>query len=163
MVPPFSPECGGERSVAEDANTALTRIPQTERAVVNPSQETYEAERREQVLVLAYGEVLKGLGSEIVRLRILPPGEAKPLYADLYDKSRNNLVEAKGTGTRNDIRMALAQLADYSRFIEPSPERAVLLLERPRRDLEELLLSQNLHVIWCDGESFTDNGDSRFT
>jgi hypothetical protein len=96
-------------------------------------------------------------------LRILPPGEAKPLYADLYDKSRNNLIEAKGAGTRNDIRMALGQLADYGRFIDPSPERAVLLLERPRRDLEELLLSQNLHVIWCDGESFTDNGDSRFT
>ena len=34
-------------------------------------------------------------GSEVVRFRIQPRGEARPLYADVYDKTRNNLVEAK--------------------------------------------------------------------
>jgi hypothetical protein len=156
-----------ENAVGAGGDAAVVEVPieqqHTERAVVNPAQQPYEAERREQTLVLAYQEFLESRGSEIVRFRVLPPGEAKPLYADLYDKTRNNLVEAKGTGTRGAIRLALGQLADYSRFIEPTPSRAVLLPERPRSDLEVLLLSQNVKAVWREGDSFTDNDDGRFT
>lgn len=44
---------------------------------------------------------------------------------DLYDKTRNNLIEAKGAGARGEIRMAVGQLADYSRFLTPTPCLAV--------------------------------------
>ncbi len=66
--------------------------------------------------------------------------------------------EAKGTATRNSIRLAIGQLADYGRF-PPSPSRrAVLLSERPRPDLETLLESQRIAAVWrTENDGFTDN------
>jgi hypothetical protein len=135
----------------------------TERAVVTPGDEPYEIERREQTLVLAYKAFLEARGSEVVRFRIQPRGEARPLFADVYDKTRNNLVEAKGTGARAAIRMALGQLADYARFINPPPRCAVLLPERPRPDLEALLLSQGVYAVWQTGDGFADNARELFS
>jgi hypothetical protein len=94
------------------------------------------AERREQQLILAYCQFLREKGSHVTRHLIRPEGEAKPLFSDLYDTTRNNLLEAKGTVKREAIRMAIGQLADYRRFIEARPSCAVLLPERPRPDLE---------------------------
>jgi len=157
-----------EAAVTGDMNVpAAVEVPveeqHTERAVVTPGDEPYEIERREQSLVLAYKAFLEARGSEVVRFRIQPRGEAKPLYADVYDKTRNNLVEAKGTGARAAIRMALGQLADYARYINPAPKCAVLLPERPRPDLEALLLSQGVHAIWQTGDGFAGNGGEEFS
>jgi hypothetical protein len=58
--------------------------------------------------------------------------------------------------------MALGQLADYSRFLVSDVERAVLLPEKPRRDLEVLLSSQNVSCVWPQGRGFTDNADGKF-
>ena len=69
-------------------------------------------------------------GSRIARHLIRPEGEAKPMFSDLYDATRNNLLEAKGTVTREAIRMAIGQLADYRRFVDPRPSCGVLLPER---------------------------------
>jgi hypothetical protein len=134
----------------------------TEQVIVNPSHEPHTAERREQALVLSYEQHLVARGSEVTRHRIQPPGEGKPLLTDLYDKTRNNLIEAKGTGVRGEIRMAIGQLADYSRFISPRPNLAVLLPDRPRRDLEELLASQGISAIWQEGGAFIDNAEGCF-
>ena len=166
-VPGGVPPESVERAVtSEPSQPDVVEVPveeqHTERALVNPSGETHEAERREQPLVLAYRAYLEAHGSVVIRLKIQPAGEAKPLYSDLYDQTRNNLVEAKGTGTREAVRMAVGQLADYCRFITPAPAQAVLLPERPRADLEALLLSQNLHAIWQDGRTFQDNAGGRF-
>jgi hypothetical protein len=166
-VPGGVPPESVERAItSEPSQPDVAEVPveehHTERALVNPSGKQREAERREQPLVLAYRAYLEARGSVVIRLKIQPAGEAKPLYSDLYDQTRNNLVEAKGTGTRDTIRMAVGQLADYGRFINPAPARAVLLRERPRADLETLLLSQNLHVIWQDGRTFQDNADGSF-
>jgi hypothetical protein len=95
----------------------------TEQVIINPSHEQRTAERREQALVLLYEKHLNACGSDVTRHRIQPPGESKPLLTDLYDKTRNNLIEAKGTGTRGAIRMAIGQLADYSRFLRPPEGR----------------------------------------
>jgi hypothetical protein len=43
----------------------------------------------------------------------------RTLNSDVYDATRRNLVEAKGTGTREAVRMAIGQLADYGRFAPP--------------------------------------------
>jgi len=134
----------------------------TERALVNPSKEQYETERREQKLVLKYEAHLKLQGSHVVRFRVQPAGEAKPLYADVFDKTRNNIVEAKGSGTRSAVRMAIGQLADYSRFIDTDAARGVLLPERPRPDLEALLGSVGVFAVWPDGATFADNAGGRF-
>ena len=59
---------------------------------------------------------------------------------------------------------AIGQLADYKRFVDPPPNHlAVLLPSRPRSDLEALLTSENIQVIWPAGEGFSDQGCRRIT
>lgn len=58
--------------------------------------------------------------------------------------------------------MAIGQLADYARFIDPSPQLAVLLEAKPDLDLEQLLSSQNIAVIWPRGDGFHDNAGGQF-
>ncbi len=136
----------------------------TEKFYVSPSSEEITAERREQQLVTEYAQYLRDRGREVERRRYLPEGETKPLYCDVFEITRHNLVEAKGTGTREAVRMAIGQLHDYKRFEPDSPSLAVLLPERPRPDLEQLLGSQDIAVIWrtAPGE-FHDNAGGQFT
>jgi hypothetical protein len=126
----------------------------TEKAFVAPSRQEYEAERREQALVLAFHEHLAKKGHDVDRLKIVPPGEAKPIFCDLIDNSTNTLYEGKGTVERGAIRMAIGQLMDYSRFVEPTPRLAVLLPSEPRRDLQELLRVAGVELVWRDGKRF---------
>ncbi|HLM86946.1 MAG TPA: hypothetical protein VK272_12235 [Solirubrobacteraceae bacterium] len=129
----------------------------TEKAFVAPSQAADEAERREWALVLAFRDHLLGQGHEVGRLKIVPPGEAKPLFADLIDRTTNTLFEAKGTVERGSIRMAVGQLLDYSRFIVPTPRMAVLLPAQPRADLLGLLSSARVGVVWREGKKFVES------
>jgi hypothetical protein len=129
----------------------------TEKAFVAPSHKAYEAERREQVLVLAYRDYLLNQGHEVVRQKILPPGEAKPIFSDLMDRTTNTLYEAKGTVERGAIRMAVGQLLDYSRFLTPKPRLVVLLPSRPREDLQELLTSAGVSFVWRERKKFVDS------
>jgi len=125
----------------------------TEKAVVEPSRKPYEAERREAKLVLKFADYYAAHGHVAQRYQILPPGEARPLFTDLYFPSLRLLVEAKGTVERGAIRMALAQLLDYSRFID-SAAGAVLLPERPRQDLVDYVLRYGMQLIFQDGKEF---------
>lgn len=134
----------------------------TEKAFVAPSRKEYEAERREQTLVLAFRDYLLSAGHDVSRLKIVPPGEAKPLFSDLIDRTTNTLFEAKGTVERGAIRMAIGQLLDYGRFVKPSPRLAVLLPSRPREDLCELLTHAGVELVWREGKTFMHaNGNSR--
>jgi hypothetical protein len=134
---------------------------QTEVAYVSPRQGEYEIHRREQRLVLALEKYLHTQGHEISRKKLLPPGEARPLFTDLYDSTTGTLVEAKGTVARNAIRMAIGQLADYKRFIDGGRPGflAVLVPSKPRQDLLDLLASQGIEVIYPDREGFIDTRD----
>jgi hypothetical protein len=110
-------------------------------------------------LVLDFEDHLRSLGHEIVRNRILPPGEARPLFTDLYDATLDMLVEAKGSVERNAIRMAIGQLADYRRFVsDGSPQHLVILVPRePRKDLYDLVMDQGIDLIFKSGDSFSDS------
>ncbi len=119
----------------------------TERTYVEPHREPYEAERRESGLVQALATQLRAADHEICRLQIVPKGEFKPLFTDLYDVTADALIEAKGSVTRETIRMAIGQLADYARFV-PTARKVILLPSRPRPDLEELVRSQSIDLIW---------------
>lgn len=125
----------------------------TEKAWTNPNAEPVEAERREAKLVLAFEAHLMAKGRTVSRKKVIPLGEHKPMYTDLYDNTAETLVEAKGTTTREAIRMALGQLADYGRFV-PAAHRAILLPERPRPDLQALAVSQGVAVIWRTTSGF---------
>jgi hypothetical protein len=122
----------------------------TETTFIDPEHEPYEAERREARLLKAYEQHLKSLGHRPHRHRIRPEGEAKPLFTDLYDPVDQTLIEAKGTTTREAIRMAIGQLSDYRRFVTDAQNLAVLVPAAPRPDLVELVNSCNVSLIYPD-------------
>lgn len=68
------------------------------------------------------------------RLKVIPPGEGAPIYSDLWDESTDELVEAKSSVTRDQIRKAVGQLLDYGRFVHPRT-LTILVPRRPRADL----------------------------
>jgi hypothetical protein len=131
----------------------------TEKAYVAPRNKSYEAERREQKLVLEFEDYLRNLDHEVFRNQLIPPGEARPLLTDLYDATVDMLVEAKGTVERNAIRMAIGQLADYKRFFSDGSPRhlAVLVPWEPRKDLCELLAREGIEVIFQSQNGFEDS------
>jgi len=129
----------------------------TEKAFVAPGQKAGEAERREQELMLAFHEHLLKQDHDVVRVKIVPPGEAKPLIPDLLDRTTNTLYEAKGSVERGAIRMAIGQLLDYSRFLTPKPRLAALLPSEPRADLQELLKSASIDFVWRERKKFVDS------
>jgi hypothetical protein len=128
----------------------------TEKAFVDPVREPYEAERREAALVLQLRDFLRLKGHLVQRLRIWPDGEAKPIFVDLIDATAKVIVEAKGTATREAVRMAIGQLVDYGRFAAEA-RRAILLPSRPRADLEALGTSVGIAFVWPADGGFTSN------
>jgi hypothetical protein len=48
--------------------------------------------------------------------------------------------------------MAVGQLADCARLVDPPPKRAILVAEKPRDDLLRLAESENIAVVWIVGE-----------
>jgi hypothetical protein len=140
------------------ATPGVTRVPVeeqwTEKAFVNPTREPFEIERREQRLVKDYMTHLELQGHDVCRLKIVVPGEPKPLFTDLYDVTAGTLIEAKGSVRRESIRMAVGQLADYQRHVSHDlNELAILLPSEPRPDLLDLLDSQDITAIWPEGKS----------
>jgi hypothetical protein len=131
----------------------------TERAFVSPSRDPYEAERREQRLVLELERFLRRRRHEVSRLRIVPAGESRPLFTDLWDATTGTLIEAKGSVERNAIRLAIGQLADYKRFVDDAELKhlAVLLPREPRPDLCHLLGSEGIERIYPAGGGFNDS------
>ncbi len=136
----------------------VTEIPveqaTTESTLIEGDREPYTAERREQKLVRTFLAWLESQGHEICRLQLRPPLEPAPLFCDLFDKTSNTLYEAKGTVARHAIRMAIGQLADYTRLIKPTPRKALLLPQEPRADLLDLLAQEGIAVVWRSEEGF---------
>lgn len=125
----------------------------TERAFVAPDREPYELERREATLVHRYRQHLQRQGHVVNRLRVVPPGESRPLYSDLWDETTAELIEAKGTVTRDSLRTAVGQLFDYGRFANATT-LAVLVPSRPRPDLIAYLHHAGIHVIYPDQDDW---------
>jgi hypothetical protein len=146
-----------EPSVRLPATALVERVPveanNVERMYVEPAREEYEAERRESGLVQKLKSYLEAKGRTVQRLRIQPPGEAKPLFCDLYASDLDLLVEAKGSVDRQSIRMAIGQLIDYRRFTRGNTRCAVLLPSRPRDDLRALVESAGFELIYPTGDT----------
>lgn len=138
---------------AADDNDAVDEVSlearNSERVFVDPSREPYEADRAEARLVESYADQLRNAGHEVCRLRIIPKGEYKPLFTDLYDKTAGCLVEAKGSTTREAVRMAIGQLVDYGRF-RPEAKRVLLVPSELRADLAALAHAAEVEVAWPD-------------
>jgi hypothetical protein len=134
----------------------------TESTLIAGDREPYMAERREQKLVREFVAWLESQGHDICRLQLRPPQEPAPIFCDLYDKTTNTLYEAKGTVARHAIRMAIGQLADYVRLVEPSPQKALLVPQQPRDDLSDLLARENIITVWrSDDRWLRSDSDQR--
>jgi len=123
----------------------------TEVAFVVPDREPYEMERRESDLVHKYRDYLSSRGHDVKRVKVVPPDESAPLYTDLWDETTEDLIEAKGSVAREQIRMAVGQLFDYGRFV-PAKTKTLLVPSRPRRDLLDYLASVDVRVVYRDGD-----------
>ncbi|MFD3683489.1 restriction endonuclease [Nocardiopsis sp. NPDC058631] len=126
---------------------------EVEKFFVNQNKKVYSADRTEAKLVINFSEYLHTHGRTAIRQQLLPSGESRPLFTDLYVEEINLLIEAKGSVTRENIRMAIGQLADYSRLME-KPDCAILVPSKPRPDLIDLAHSQGYTIIWQDDDSF---------
>jgi hypothetical protein len=145
---------------------ASTQVPleagEVEGYEVQRPQTVQLAVRREAKLVGDFASFLEAKGDDLARNKVLPKGGFPPLYSDIFNKTRKQLIEAKAGGSRGQIRMAIGQLADYARYISPIEGRAVLLDAKPHRDLLALLESQKISAIWRSGDGFVDNAGGRF-
>lgn len=112
-----------------------------------------EARRLESSLVQRFCEWLRSSGHEPCRMEYrTTTGEV--LYADVFVEALSLLLEAKPVATRPAVRMALGQLADYSRFHADRPRTAVLTMARPSSDLISLVQSVGSVAVWQDGDDF---------
>lgn len=117
-----------------------------------------ERERREAALVRRYVDWLATRDITAVRHEICLPGQVRPLYTDLFDPALSELLEAKASSERNDVRMALGQLLDYSRFVEHRT-LAVLTPEPVDADLLNLLSRYSIaNVYGCSDGRFARQG-----
>ncbi|MFF7703235.1 hypothetical protein [Streptomyces lydicus] len=112
--------------------------------------------RREGLLVEAFKKHLLAAGHEVKTFQITLEGEIGALTPDLYDLTDHVLYEAKGQTTRNNVRMAIGQLADYRRHV-PKAEGlrvAVLLPSEPSPDLKALLDAQGVRLVYQTDTGF---------
>ncbi|WP_285624849.1 restriction endonuclease [Actinoallomurus iriomotensis] len=125
-----------------------------ERTFTEPSREPQTAQQRETALIRAYSDyAIAQLGHEMVKQRIVPAWEATPLCIDLYDRTVQELIEAKGTATREGIHSAIGQLLDYARYVD-AKRMTILVPSRPRTDLAKLCESLRIDLIWPNGSSW---------
>ncbi|MEV0600991.1 hypothetical protein AB0I82_17070 [Streptomyces sp. NPDC050315] len=148
VKPTIPAQPGVKDKNAEQHTTAETiaNIPGGPRTVV----------RREGLLVEAFKKHLLAAGHEVKTFQITLAGEVGALTPDLYDVTDHVLYEAKGQTTRNNVRMAIGQLADYRRHV-PKPDGlriAVLLPSEPSPDLKALLDAEGVRLVYQTDTGF---------
>ncbi|MFD8213048.1 hypothetical protein ACFV2U_04785 [Streptomyces sp. NPDC059697] len=113
------------------------------------------ADLRKSRLLDEYIRHLEEQQHEIGAFQIKIAGTTITLKTDLYDATDRVLYSVKGASSRDEIRMAIGQLKDYVRHIEPAnPKLAVLLPEKPHRDLHDLLHREGISVIYQDEKNY---------
>tara|TARA_B100001093_G_C26728833_1_gene971245 strand:+ start:248 stop:1150 length:903 start_codon:yes stop_codon:yes gene_type:complete len=107
-------------------------------------------ERRESKLVKEYKDYReKNNLSSLKSITIKPKGESKAitLRVDGWIDDEKILIEAKSSCTRNQIRLAIGQLLDYKRYLDPK-QMAILLPSKPKGDLIKLISNLNIKLIY---------------
>ncbi|GAA3488559.1 hypothetical protein [Streptomyces cremeus] len=111
------------------------------------------AVRHEAELTQAYKAHLDAAGHQTGAYQIKVKGLTSTLRTDLYDATAHVLYEAKGSNSREDVRMALGQILDYSRYVEMpehegEPKRVILLPSAPAPDMYDLLDRYEVSVVY---------------
>ena len=166
----LSGEAQAIRAAAVRLEDAIQAPTAEDRPVENPGASTYETTdaiggtrtRAEHELVSRYVASLAAVGTTAVSRLYRVPGLTRPLFCDIVLPAKNLLIEAKASGGRDSIRMAIGQLLDYRRFEKTKPQLAVLLPHKPDRDICDLLSSADVTLIWADGDTFLDTADGKY-
>jgi hypothetical protein len=146
------------------ATDGATSVPIAQQNVETWTASAVPATRASAVeaeLVRRYQRFLESKGDTVVRRRYVTPDGY--LFNDVFNESRNQLIEAKGTSGRSDVRMAIGQLLDYSKKETTSPSLGVLLPQLPSLDVVDLLEDLKIAVIRPDGRRFSDTAGGSFT
>lgn len=151
---------GGRRK--QTVNFKLTNLPHYNELEfqVRTKKAVLLGKQREASLLGQYRDWLlkQGRNLQIVKY--------KSLRCDAYDKKRNNLIEAKCSAAREYVRMAVGQLFEYSylgRKLLGSPNKAILLPNRPDPRSIEWLAGLKISVVWKEKKVFLDNANGQFS
>ena len=151
----FTPtEGNGARPTSAKENPQLDYLFRTRSQVTR-------ARRREERLMQCYRD---WLSKKHRALQIMV--YAGRFRCDGYDVVRRNLIEAKSSANREYIRMAVGQLLDYSYLSKEAgykpPHLAILLPERPLKQIETWLASHAIGIIFPAKGAFVDNARGQF-
>lgn len=125
---------------------------------VRTKAQSRRCKRREGQLVRAYLRHIEGRA--VAGSKRYPPSGVR---CDVFIEDRAQLIEAKPDTTRSSIRMAIGQLMDYRHLGKyGNVELAILVPERPPKDLETLLDSLQIACVWKAGGGFEDNRTGKF-
>jgi hypothetical protein len=104
-------------------------------------------------------------GIVVTRKKYLPAGGGvRPFFSDAWVESRQALIEAKNSDSREALRMAIGQLYDYRRFHQPSPAHlAVMLPYQLDAERLDLLHSAGIEALWPHGNGFRDSAEGALT
>ncbi|MDT0454024.1 hypothetical protein [Streptomyces hesseae] len=146
----------GTRKAAPNAETSSTFVvPETFSTKLSMRAATAAtiSVRHEAELTQEYKAHLDAAGHQTGAFQIKVKGLTSTLRTDLYDATDHVLYEAKGSNSREDVRMALGQLLDYSRYIkspehEGEPRRIILLPAAPTPDMYTLLDRYDVGVVY---------------
>ncbi|BCL30358.1 hypothetical protein ACFFS2_28920 [Streptomyces aurantiacus] len=119
------------------------------------AQPSTVAEHRKIRLLDEYLRFLEEQQHKVFAYQIKIAGTRSVLKTDLYDSTDHVLYCVKGESSREEVRMAIGQLKDYVRHIDPAnPKLAVLLPENPHEDLQDLLIREGISLVYQDGEEY---------
>ena len=126
--------------------------------VMAPERVT-EFRKREKELLDDYERWLKKQGRH---LSVLKYGW---IECDAWEQERQNLIEAKGSTRREDVRMAVGQLFDYAFQMREKferPKMAILFPKKPAPKSVEWLEPLGIKIIWRSGRSFVEDAHRQF-
>ena len=105
------------------------------------------AVRRERAFENQFIKWVQARGASVGRVEIRIAGQSGRLYTDTWVDDDRELFEAKANASRNAVRMAVAQLLDYRRHIDPAPERlTVIVPTTPASDLVDFANSVGVGI-----------------
>ncbi|MCT2582910.1 hypothetical protein [Actinophytocola gossypii] len=141
---PAQPPVGTGDVLVRDVPVEMHRVAKF-RTRARASEAT--AVRREAELVARYQSWAQPAEGDFSSKFIFLTGQGHPLRVDLFNLRTEELIEAKGTIDRDDVRLALGQVLDYARYVQPK-HLAVLVPAHPGDELVELLLSHGVSCIY---------------
>ncbi|MFI7438702.1 hypothetical protein [Nonomuraea indica] len=151
---------------AEETQAVLVPVDVTTSSLINPENSMkkqgsrravpeLEFQRREAKLDADFRKFMETRGHELMRFELKVKGLAAPMLTDLYDTTAHVLYELKGNVGRNAVRMAIGQLMDYRRHVDPpNPALAVLLPEEPHDDIKALLEDLGIALVYRAKSTF---------